>query len=224
MNKFSLLSLSAVATAILFAPMSAQAMVAAPVNLAIAASGTEGQNIFASSGVSIGGNVATGGGIIQAPQNITTGTSPVIATYLGSTASYKDLLYLMVDNNRANDVLLFDNKLSAVNSTVDLGSFMNGTQLNFRLHVTETGRDFFTGGSHARVQNYGPDTTLVSFEDDVDMQFNDLSFSLSSTQSSLPLAAAAATDVPEPFTIVGTLLGTTAAFRMKKKLGDSDKV
>ena len=32
------------------------------------------------------------------------------------------------------------------------------------------------------------------------------------------------TSVPEPFTIVGTLIGGTAALRMKKKLKSNDKV
>ncbi|MCY7337684.1 MAG: PEP-CTERM sorting domain-containing protein [Chamaesiphon sp.] len=33
----------------------------------------------------------------------------------------------------------------------------------------------------------------------------------------------AATAVPEPFTIIGTIIGGTAAFRMRKKLSNSVK-
>jgi hypothetical protein len=36
--------------------------------------------------------------------------------------------------------------------------------------------------------------------------------------------APAPTDVPEPFTIVGTLVGGTAALRMRKKLKSNTKV
>ena len=43
----------------------------------------------------------------------------------------------------------------------------------------------------------------------------------------IPPARGGASDptaVPEPFTIVGTLIGGTAALRMRKKLNSNDKV
>jgi hypothetical protein len=235
MNKFSFLSLSVFATAILFTPMSAQAMV---VDVPVAAPGTEGLNVVVSGGVglSLGSTSNVGGGIVEKPLNMVTDNT-IIGKYLGTTASFTDILYLMIDNDRNHDVQLFNNKSSAVNSTVSLGNFADGTILNFRLHVNETGKDFFTGNaslnpdgrSHARVQqNYGGlQTTLVSFEDWTDFNYSDLSFSFTPTRSSalsrVP-ASASPQDVPEPFTIVGTLVGATAAFRIKKKLADSDKV
>ena len=73
----------------------------------------------------------------------------------------------------------------------------------FRLHVNDTGQDFFTGPAssnadgqtHARTeQNWLPNTTLVSFEDLYDTSgnssvYNDLSFSLTNTVTAM---------VPEP--------------------------
>ncbi len=47
-------------------------------------------------------------------------------------------------------------------------------------------------------------------------QFSSIAFDLSSPVST--------TAVPEPFTIVGTLLGVTAALRLRKKLKSSDKI
>lgn len=98
-------------------------------------------------------------------------------------------------------ILLFrfeaENHASAVGSTVNLGSFAAGVELLFRLHVNNTGEDFYTGpGSrnsdghaHARVQgNWQPNEILVSFEDlrGGPYDFNDLSFSFTNTRSSVP--------------------------------------
>jgi hypothetical protein len=41
--------------------------------------------------------------------------------------------------------------------------------------------------------------------------------------TSFNITPAAPTSVPEPFTIIGSLIGGTAAFRMKKKLSDANK-
>ncbi len=118
-------------------------------------------------------------------------TDPVIATYLGNTASFSNDLFLVVDG--IDDVFLFNNQTSPVGTTVDLGSFAVGTELVFRLSVEDTGNDFFTGPAsrnpdgqaHATVEeDYLVDgTTLVSFEDlfNGPFDFNDLSFSFSNT-------------------------------------------
>jgi hypothetical protein len=116
------------------------------------------------------------------------GTNPIIATYLGTTAAYSDDLYLVNTNT-----FVFNNQVGPVNATVDLGTFAVGTVLTFRLHVNNTGFDFFSGAAslnpdnhaHARVESdFGsPGTTLVSFEDlfDGPFDYNDLSFSFSNT-------------------------------------------
>ena len=129
----------------------------------------------------------------------------VVATYQGNSAAYSNDLYLM--NTGA---FVFNNHTSAVGSTVDLGSFAAGTELLFKLHVNNTGYDYFTGpGSrnpdgheHARVQNnWQPGETLVSFEDlyGGPFDYNDLSFSFTNTVST--------PNVPEPETYALMLAG-----------------
>ncbi len=137
---------------------------------------------------------------------IVSGTDPIVAKYEGNSAGYSNDLYLELDGggnpgmdgNTSNDLFIFNNHASPVGSTVDLGSFLVGSELVFRLYVNNTGDDFFSGpGSrnpdglaHARVQgNWQPDTTLVSFEDLLNTPegvngYNDLSFSFSNTSSS----------------------------------------
>lgn len=48
-------------------------------------------------------------------------------------------------------------------------------------------------------------------------------FSSAFLTAAVTTTATAPTSVPEPFTIIGTLIGGTAAFRMKKKLKDAAK-
>lgn len=137
---------------------------------------------------------------------VVSSTSDIIATYEGNSASYSNDLYLALDaggspgddGNTANDLFIFNNHTSPVGSTANLGSFTAGTELLFRLHVNDTGYDYFTGPAsrnpdnkfHARVQtDFLPSTTLVSFEDLYDTPefpggFNDLSFSFVNTVGS----------------------------------------
>jgi PEP-CTERM motif len=133
-------------------------------------------------------------------------TDHIIATYEGNSASYSNDLYLTL-----GDVFIFNNHSSAVGSTVDLGSFAVGTELIFRLYVTNTGNNFYTGPAdrnpdnhfHARVQeNWQPNESLVSFEDlyNGPFDYNDLSFSFTHTVTTPP------TGVPEPGSMV--LLGS----------------
>ena len=114
---------------------------------------------------------------------IVSGTSDVVATYQGNSASFSNDLFLVNTGQ-----FIFNNHASAVGSTVDLGAFAPGTELLFKLHVNNTGFDYFTGPAsrnpdqhtHARVQNnWQPGETLVSFEDlfNGPFDYNDLSFS-----------------------------------------------
>ena len=117
----------------------------------------------------------------------------VNATYKGNSAAYSNDLYLVTNDGVANnDVFIFNNHSSAVESTVNLGSFAANTELIFRLHVNNTNRDYFSGDAarnpdnhaHARVQqNYGVNTSLLSFEDlyNGPFNYNDLSFTFSNT-------------------------------------------
>jgi len=114
-------------------------------------------------------------------------TGDVIAKYEGNEAAFSSDLYLV-----GNPTIIFNNQTTPVGTTFNLGSFTAGTILTFRLHVNDTGIDFFTGPgalnpdgtAHARVQaNFLPSTSLVSFEDTVagDFDYNDLSFSFTNT-------------------------------------------
>jgi hypothetical protein len=136
---------------------------------------------------------------------VVAGSSTVTATYQGNSASYSNDLYLErdaagnpgMDGIQANDLFLFNNHSNAEGDTALVGLFPAGTELVFRLHVNNTGNDFYTGPGtrnpdglpHARVQdNWLPDTTLVSFEDLLNEPegvngFNDLSFSFVNTRS-----------------------------------------
>lgn len=164
------------------------------------------------------------------------GTSPVIATYLGNSATFSNDLYLMLDGagnpgddgNLANDMFIFNNHASSLFSTVNLGSFALGTELIFRLHVLPTGDQFLTGQAsrnadgkaHARAQtNWMPNETLVSFEDlygtpEYPGGYNDLSFSFTNTRA--PVTA-----VPEPASMALIGFGLSAiglgAIRRRRK-------
>jgi len=116
------------------------------------------------------------------------GGSDIIATYQGNSAAYSNDLYLVNTGQ-----FIFNNHASAVGSTVNLGSFTAGTELIFKLHVNNTGFDYFTGPAtrnpdghtHARVQSdWQPGETLVSFEDlfNGPFDYNDLSFSFTNTR------------------------------------------
>lgn len=145
--------------------------------------------------------IATGG---EGLAVVVSGTGDVIATFQGNSGSFSNDLYLA-----GQPGIIFNNQSSIVGSTVNLGSFTVGTQLLFRLHVNNTGNDFFSGAAglnpdnhaHANVQqNWQPNETLVSFEDlfNGPFNYNDLSFSFTNTTS---------TNVPEPGTALLAGLG-----------------
>jgi len=115
----------------------------------------------------------------------------VVAKYEGNSASYSNNLWL-------NLTFIFNNHATGVGETMDLGTFAAGTELIFRLEVTNTGNSWYTGDAsrnadglfHARVQENwdGLGSTLVSFEDlagdpEGASGFNDLSFSFTNTQT-----------------------------------------
>lgn len=136
---------------------------------------------------------------------VVTAGGSVVATYQGNSAGYSNDLYLErnadgtpgMDGNLSNDLFIFNNHASPVGSVLALGTFAPGIELVFRLHVNNTGEDFYSGLAirnpdglpHARVQNnWQPGTTLVSFEDlfatpEGVNGYNDLSFSFTNTRN-----------------------------------------
>ncbi|HEY3266881.1 MAG TPA: PEP-CTERM sorting domain-containing protein [Armatimonadota bacterium] len=141
---------------------------------------------------------ATARAQVEGASIIVASTGPVVATYQGNTAAYSNDLYL---DSPANSVgLIFNNHADPVGLTKNLGTFNAGDELVFRLHVNDTGDNFFSGPAsrnvdnhtHARVtENWQPGETLVEFEDlnGGPYNYNDLSFSFTNTRSAT---------VPEP--------------------------
>lgn len=182
------------------AAVAALAMPGAARAIPIASSGTEGLPVLA------------------------TGPGPVVATYLGSSADYANDLYLFTDDGiDNNDLFMFNNRSTPVGATLELGRFASGVELVFRLHVNNTGRDFYSGKAsrnadrrhHARAQeNWTPDVTLISFEDlrGGPYEFNDLSFSLSQTEVTVPPVK-----VPEPASLVLVGLGIAGMLALRQR-------
>jgi hypothetical protein len=127
----------------------------------------------------------------------------VTVTYLGKgPAVYTDFLYLSSPGSAFNSPAdaIFNSQLSAVNSTVDLGTFAAGTELVFAMFVQNTGNTWYTGpgslnsdGSvHGYVVNGYPTSgsTYVGFEDEAlggtDWNYTDLQFDVSGAAGSVP--------------------------------------
>ncbi len=112
----------------------------------------------------------------------------VWAKFLGSDAGYFNTLFL-----DGYDSVLFD-KSSPLDSEILLGSFSAGTELVFRIDVTDTSQSFFTGNANRNPDGLAhalaittfdasADTyvTTVGFEDLLgggDLDFNDFMFQL----------------------------------------------
>jgi hypothetical protein len=143
-------------------------------------------------------------------------TGDVQAKYLGGDAGGQSFLYL---DSPANSLgLIFDNKSTPVGTVVDLGSFAAGTELVFRLHVTFSGYDYFTGpGSrnpdgiaHAVVATgYVQNMSSVGFEDlygGGDKDYNDLMFAFTNTAPNV-------VPLPPAFFLVGSGMGVMVLIR-----------
>ena len=149
-------------------------------------------------------------------------TGDVSVTFAGSNAGYTSNLYY-------GDTFLFSNR-AAAGSTVSLGNFAAGTELNFRLEVQNTGNVFFTGigannidgVAHAIVKNLGEGSSMIGFEDlygGGDRDYNDLIFQFSNTTTEENEIHGKLLGTPEPSTIIllGSGLLGLGAWRLRKK-------
>jgi hypothetical protein len=138
-------------------------------------------------------------------------TGLVTATYMGSDAGYFNSLYLV--DPRDGALFLFD-KTTRVGTTKPLGWFNAGTELTFRLDVSDTKQRFFTGAGSVNPDGLAHAlavtifdaalrlfVTEVGFEDlfgGGDRDYNDFMFRLTNVYDPPPA-------VPEPGTLA--LLG-----------------
>ena len=112
---------------------------------------------------------------------VTASGGDVIVTILGSDAGYTSDLYF---ESVGGPVLIGSNRDTGLQ--LNLGNFNPGDELLFRLHVRDTGNDFYTGDAarnpdgiaHA---NIAPDAgfSIVGFEDLLgggDRDYNDCQF------------------------------------------------
>jgi len=112
----------------------------------------------------------------------------VVVTFVSNGAGYTSELYL---DGPDGDALgsIFNNQTTPVSTSLNLGAFLAGTELIFRLEVQNTGQVFYSGDSsrnadgiaHAVVDS-GQNQARVGFEDlfgGGDRDYNDLVFSFS---------------------------------------------
>lgn len=107
-------------------------------------------------------------------------------------------------------------------------NFTNGISLNIGAGSTFSGSFNVPGGVRFEITNHGVgssfgntiagDTTIPS-----GLNFTLTALNGAGTGGATVLATTSAVATPEPFTIIGTLIGGTAALRMRKKLATAKK-
>lgn len=142
--------------------------------------------------------------------------APLVLTFTQTTPGLNELEYQLTSGN------LDFNSLNGVRFNILKNSVFQGS------YTKQTGA--ITGISFTLIDNAGSyytSGTDVTNTNALSFSFNDIVATGSgggyTTQSSTNLVSVPTTSVPEPFSIIGTLVGGTAAFRMRNKLSDVAK-
>jgi len=179
---------------------------------------------------------------LTAPNVVLTNADRLTLTYEGTEATYSSDLYLMRDSfgrntddgDLSNDLLIFNNHLSAVGSTFDIDNIDPGSELLFRLYVHDTGYNFYSGQRTRNIDrrvhamfdgDWKEGYSLVSFEDlygtpQYGLGYNDLSFSFRNTGTApAEVPAQRTSEVPEPRTASLLLLGVAGMVAFGRRRG-----
>jgi hypothetical protein len=157
------------------------------------------------------------GTAVTTPQELFANGGDVTVTFLGrGGAVYTDLLFL---NSPANGFgTIFNNQTTPANTTMDLGNFATGTEMQFGIQVLNTQNTWLIGpGSrnsdgtvHAYLQPDGVNTTYVGFEDldasVADFNYTDVQFTFTG------LSARSAPDAASTLPLLGMSLAGLMAF------------
>ena len=130
-------------------------------------------------------------------------TGNVTVSFLGSDAGYTDVLFF---DPAGRNQQMFVGHSTPIGTSINLGTFTKGTELKFRMHVNNTGNDFYTGPASANFDNVfhakatldNNKSAIIGFEDlqgGGDRDYNDIEFRITNVSA-----------VPEP-TTWGMLLG-----------------
>ncbi len=117
------------------------------------------------------------------------------------------------------------NYLETDSSSAAILYFANTSSVTFQFEANTLVPGSTTAANTAFVNNNNPVFSAVDGDLSLIAAQNlDLKVAANATAKGYSTFVSTSTPAPEPFTIVGTILGGTAALRMKKKLKDSEKV
>ncbi len=150
----------------------------------------------------------------------------VVVTFVSNGAGYTSELYL---DGPVGDGLgsIFNNQSTPISTSLNLGAFLAGTELIFKLEVMNTGKVFYSGGAsrnpdgiaHAVVDS-GLNQSKVGFEDlfgGGDLDYNDLVFSFTNVSGTSVGPGVSPLAVDEPSTLILFGIGLAGLLLVMKR-------